>query len=283
MPSSELFPNLQLVPTAQIRFHEHAERRRTLRLVERLQQDALLRNPPIVADIGNGSYLLLDGANRVSAFRELGFSHIPVQVVDYGAGEIELKGWHHLLVDPASLDLHAAFSALPGVRLVPVPRGELQRKLEFRQVFVVWVKEDAQCWGLYPTEGKAPIEIHQRIAALNLVIACYEGKSPLERIKLADYDNLPEVVRHRAHQLVLYPLLTKEEMLLCVRDEVMLPTGITRHLIPGRALGINVDLAPLRDLKSDEEKLAWFQAHLERMEVEGRYRYYEEAVFIMNE
>lgn len=283
MPSSELFPNLQLAPTARIRFHEHPERRRTLRLVERLKHDALLRNPPIVADIGGGDFLLLDGANRVSAFRELGFTHIPVQVVDYGDSEIELKGWHHLLVDPSGLDLHTALSAIPGVRLEPVPRAQLQRRLEFRQAFVVWVREDAQCWGLVPTGGKAPIEVHQRIAVLDRVIATYEGKSPLERIKLADYDNLPEVVRNREHQLVLYPTLTKEEMLLCVRDEVMLPTGITRHLIPGRALGINVDLAPLQELTTDAEKLAWFSAHVERMEVEGRYRYYEEAVFIMNE
>ena len=109
-------PNLQLVPVAQVRFHEHPERSRTQRLVARLREEALLRNTPIVADMDNGEYLLLDGANRVSAFRELGYSHVPVQVVDYGDERVQLKGWHHLLVNGRGLELARRYRELEGVR-----------------------------------------------------------------------------------------------------------------------------------------------------------------------
>jgi hypothetical protein len=71
MALSRHLPRLELLPTESIRFHERAERGRTLKLVERIRTDAFLRNPPIVAGMGAGEYLLLDGANRVSAFREL--------------------------------------------------------------------------------------------------------------------------------------------------------------------------------------------------------------------
>ena len=134
MAASELRPELRLVPTERVRFHEHAERRRTVRLMERIRADAQLRNPPIVADLANGHYLLLDGANRVSAFLELGYSHIPVQVVDYGDAAVQLKGWHHLLLEGGTLNLRETYAALPGVVVRPVPRAQLARLLALRQV-----------------------------------------------------------------------------------------------------------------------------------------------------
>src|SRR5689334_21582170 len=107
--ATELRPSLALVPTRSVRFHEDPERRRTLRLMDRIKAEALLRNPPIVADMGDGHYLLLDGANRVSAFAELGYSHTPVQVADYGHESIQLKAWHHLILNGRALDLRKIF------------------------------------------------------------------------------------------------------------------------------------------------------------------------------
>ena len=63
----------------------------------------------------------------------------------------------------------------------------------------------------------------------------------------------------------------------------MIPTGITRHLIPGRALGLNLALDFLTALPTGEAKRAHFQQYLDRLEIEGRIRFYEESVFIMNE
>ena len=65
--------------------------------------------------------------------------------------------------------------------------------------------------------------------------------------------------------------------------EVMIPTGLTRHLIPGRALGINLDLALVTGPESPAEKEAFFQAFVDRLSMEGHIRFYEESVFIMNE
>jgi hypothetical protein len=118
---------------------------------------------------------------------------------------------------------------------------------------------------------------------LNGVISAYEGKTRLERIKLADYSNLPEVFRTIDHQLLLFPTLSKVELLKLVHDGVMIPTGITRHLIPGRALALNLDLEFLRRLSSDAEKVAHFQQFVDDLEVRGRIRFYEEPAFLMNE
>jgi hypothetical protein len=283
MAASELRPHLSLVPTGRVRFHEHPERRRTLRLVERIRGEALLRNPPIVADMGDGHYLLLDGANRVSAFAELGYSHTPVQVVDYGHESIQLKSWHHLILDGRSLGLRQVYGGLEGVLLQPVRWEQLEQLLGFRRVYAVWVDETAACWGLFPAQGGAPIDAHHRNAGLHQIVKSYEGQSQLERIKLAEYSRLSDAIRSVDHQLVLFPALTKEELLRLAAEGAMIPTGISRHLIPGRALAINLPLGFLTELADDDAKVRHFQSYVDRLEMEGRIRFYEESVFIMNE
>jgi hypothetical protein len=249
--------------------------------VRRLRQEARLRNPPIVTTLGEGAFVLLDGANRVSAFRELGWSHIPVQVIEYGRADVQLKGWHHLLVQGRSLDLQATYEDIPGVRTELITHEELPALLELRRVYAALVDDAATAWGLFPEGGT--VELTPWMQALEQVVSAYEGRSPLERIKLADYENLPDVFHHVEHQLVLFPTITKVELLDLVRDGVYIPTGITRHLIPGRALGLNLPLGFLWEMKDEEEKRSHFRHFVEDLEMAGRIRYYEESVFIMSE
>lgn len=275
-------PHLELVPTGHVRFHEHPERKRTLKLVQRLREEAFLRSPPIVARLRPDAYVLLDGANRVSAFTELGFSHVPVQVIDYGSHQVQLKGWHHLLLEGRALALRSIYERLPGVRLRRVERAELGSLLELRRVFAVLVDETAACWALFP-ETDAGFDLRTWVGVLDAVVSAYEGRTALERIKLADYDELPDVFRSIEHQLVLVPTMTKTELLRLVDEGMMMPTGLTRHLIPGRALGLNLQLAFLTQLGSAAEKERHFREFVESLEVQGRIRFYEESVFIMNE
>ena len=53
---------------------------------------------------------------------------------------------------------------------------------------------------------------------LDRIVSCYEGQSDLERIKLADFSSLPEVIRTVEHQLCLFPVLTKEELMELAQD-----------------------------------------------------------------
>ena len=62
------FPDLRIVPVSDLLLHEDVDLERVARLLDRLSADGILRNPPIVASLdGSDRYLLLDGANRVSA------------------------------------------------------------------------------------------------------------------------------------------------------------------------------------------------------------------------
>jgi hypothetical protein len=275
-------PVLRLVPMAAVRFHEHPERHRTVRLVARLGRDTVLRNPPIVAEPEPGAYVLLDGANRVSAFRDLGYQEIPVQVIDYASTAVQLKQWHHLLLAGAALDLRGAYARIAGVRFEPVPRERIASLLEQHRIYAGLVDEKGQVFGLFPASGQ-DFGLPEWMRVLDEVVSAYEGKAQLERIKWADYTDLPPVYTALEHQLVLFPVIGKQELLQIVRDGLVIPTGITRHVVPGRALALNLDLEFLHRLPTFEERSAWFDAFFEKLEVEGRIRYYEESVFLLNE
>ena len=82
---------------------------------------------------------------------------------------------------------------------------------------------------------------------------------------------------------MLVPTLSKVELMQLVHDRIMIPTGFTRHIIPGRALGLNLDLAFLTELPTAAEKMRHFQEVVDDLEMKGRIRFYEESAYIMNE
>lgn len=281
MKTNEGVPHLVLVPADQVMFHEHPERKRTLRLADRLREEGRLRNPPVVAKLDSHRWVLLDGANRVSAMKEMGLSHVPVQVIDYASSAIELSGWHHLLLESQDLDLRGEFTNLPNVHVQPLTPGERAEYLELRRGYAVLHDANGRSYGISPFEGR--VELMTWIQTLDQIVAAYEGKTRLERVKVADYENLPEAIRDVSHQLLLYPVISKVELLGLVRERMPIPTGLTRHLIPGRALGLNLDLAFLTELNTEDEKREHFRSFVDSLEMAGRIRYYEESVFILNE
>src|SRR5690606_4300916 len=60
--------------------HEATDPRRAEKLASRLEEERLIRNPPVVAAIGD-RYVVLDGATRTDALRRLGSRHAVVQDV----------------------------------------------------------------------------------------------------------------------------------------------------------------------------------------------------------
>ena len=105
MPGPEPYefalPDLRIVPIDLLQPHEREDESRTGRLSERLKRSGVLKNPPIVTESleteQGPRHVVLDGANRVSVARHLGWPHLLVQVVRYDAPGVELRTWHHVL------------------------------------------------------------------------------------------------------------------------------------------------------------------------------------------
>src|SRR3989304_9764093 len=89
-------PDLHILPADALRPHEHHEERRAGPLAEALRREGVLRNPPIVLRLSGHEerYVVLDGANRTSAFQQLGLEYVLAQVVHPGDNQVGVETWN---------------------------------------------------------------------------------------------------------------------------------------------------------------------------------------------
>ena len=83
--------------------------------------------------------------------------------------------------------------------------------------------------------------------------------------------------------LVVFPTFTKRDIVDIARAPVKLPTGITRHLIPGRALRVNIPLDVLISPGDIDQKNRWMAEEIHRRLLENRIRFYPESSFLFDE
>jgi hypothetical protein len=92
-------PKLQILPVEALWRHEWHDQQRAKPLIEKLRASGVLRNPPVVTPFedGSGRYMVLDGANRTTAFEQMGLPHCICQVVKADNPSLDLRTWNHVL------------------------------------------------------------------------------------------------------------------------------------------------------------------------------------------
>jgi hypothetical protein len=277
MTISKPFPLLRIVPLEQIRFHEAPETDRAARLVERLAEDRHLLNPPIVAPLKQAEgYLLIDGANRISAMRLLGYTCVPVQIINYDDPALRLGSWHHAVMRlpwPAWLEQ----LRVQGLTLQFVSAEEAEGALAARDACAVLLSTEQKA-AIIPASRNLRADVH----AITRLTDTYKKSHPFERV---DQTNLAELGNFYPDlaALVLFSPFEKNEVMQLVTDNLKLPTGLTRHSIPGRVLRVNIQLDVLRSDLSLEDKNEWLEAFV-RMRLQERHvRFYPESVFIFDD
>lgn len=266
-------PVLRMASVDQVRLHEEADDARVERLALRLREDGVLRNPPAAVSVSDGQFVVLDGANRTSALAVLGARVIPLQVVDYD--EVRLDVWSHFLLDGGML-----------------PPGLAARGIAVHQHTAGAVPErtSQRCF-IATADDVHAIEVGQRPAAtLSAVVETYKGTMRIYRVPgFSPGRGLREEAARLAHEygtagtLVVFPLLTKGDILAIAAGDEKLPTGITRHVIAGRALRVDVPLEILTSEGPLSAKDAWLADFVRGKLLDNRVRYYPEATFLFDE
>jgi len=82
----ETFPDLRIVPTQSLLLGEQTDSCRINPILEHLRTVGVLRDPPVVAVVGNGSsqYMILDGSECVIALSKLKVPYTLGQVIEPG-------------------------------------------------------------------------------------------------------------------------------------------------------------------------------------------------------
>jgi hypothetical protein len=220
--------------------------------------------------------VVLDGANRVNALRVLGLPHIVVQPVAYHDPQVTLSVWRHFAAEspPGALRAAAAAAGLGPLRAL---RDAADAEALLARGEGIAAILDARGAALLPRamNNVAAAEALCRLAAL------YRDGRPVHRLA----DGAPDELRiaYGAGALVLFRRFEKSELLSLVTHGGRLPAGITRHVIPGRALRLNTPLAWLGESIDLAVKQAALDSQLRQRWQANGVRYYAEPTFLFDE
>lgn len=270
--TGQALPDLRIIPRDGVHLHEEADPVRVDALTHRLRREGILRNPPAAAALPAGEFVVLDGANRTSALTRLGLAVLPLQVVDYEDPRVRLDVWRHLIVE--ALDF-AALLRDAGLRPEALSPAEAAQALDDRALAAYLLTGDRAL--------AVPRSPDRRLATiLSEVVATYKGRARIYRVPTSDVEMLAGAYGSIA-AVVVFPPLTKRDIVEIAGSPAKLPTGITRHLIPGRALRVNVPLDALSRPEDLAEKNRWLAGLVRRRLLDHSVRYYPEGAFLFDE
>ena len=274
-PASESL-SLEVAPIDQVLPHEQIDDKRVARLMERLEADGRLVNPPIVTR-WHGRYVILDGATRFTAMHRLGYPHVIVQVVDPASKTFTLHTWYHAISSERSMaELLAHLASIPGLRLAPLSTGDIPDAFHDPDTLCYFLDREGMATAAQSAPGA------DRLAVMNELVASYTHWGSVERTLLTDLGRLlgqfPQMTA-----VAVFPQFKPETVFDVASRGELLPAGLTRFVIPGRILRLNADLARLKQDEPLAAKRAWLNQYLEEKLARSRLRYYQEPVVLLDE
>lgn len=244
--------DLLLVDLECLFLHEAHDENRLLRLRERMRDEGEQRNPVIVSP-HEDRYLVLDGAHRVRALRELGSRFALVQAVD---PPDEAEGWGHLLDGVEVAELGRVEGIEASERPGQAPLAEVETP-------------DGT---LYLSARKGGLE--GQVEALWDLQSFYPRATVVRRVE-------PDggVRLGGGEVLIRYRTFTPGDLAAVVDSGTVLPAGITRFRVRERVLGVRYPLERMKggDVRTRNDELGEFIASRWN---ENRVRYYGEPVVL---
>ncbi|MGB1251515.1 MAG: NAD(P)-dependent oxidoreductase [Candidatus Promineifilaceae bacterium] len=272
-PSETL--SLDIVPIEQVMPHEEFDQKRVDKLKTSLNGEGVLKNPPLVTPWA-GKYVVLDGATRTNALRQLEYPHIAVQLV-HPDSNFTLHTWYHVISKKAGSaeKLYETLSTIDNIELRPMENDEWTTAFDSPNVICYFMAKDESLMLC------SVINLDCKPETMNDVVNAYTVWGDVERTLLTDPQRLigqfPEMTA-----LAIFPQFKPEEVFDVAKHERLLPAGLTRFVIPGRVLQLNVEMARLKSADSLSSKRAWLNNYLAEKLARSHIRYYDEPVILID-
>jgi hypothetical protein len=271
-------PNLRILPLGSLILHEDHDMQRTLPLVEKLRRVGILRNPPIVMPLADGTdrYMVLDGANRVTALTEMEFPHIVAQVVKADDPHVNLQTWNHVVWGMNTKTLMSRIRKVKGLEVVKV---NTFRSLDAPKYVPVQIRmPDGKLYLLAET----PSELAIHINTLHEIVNAYKTGASLDRTSQTLIDSFKSIYPDLT-ALIIFPNFKVKTILKLAAQKIVLPTGITRFTVSPRALHLNYPLHELSSGKPIEYKADYLKQWIEERVKNKGVRLYAEQTFLFDE
>ena len=271
-------PNLKILPLGSLILHEDHDRQRTLPLVEKLRRVGILRNPPIVMPLADGTdrYMVLDGANRVTSLTEMEFPHIVAQVVKADDPHVNLQTWNHVVWGMNTKTLMGRIRKVKGLEVIKV---NTFRSLDAPKYVPVQIRlPDGKLYLLAETPSDLAIHIN----TLHQIVNAYKTGASLDRTSQTLIDSFKSIYSDLT-ALIIFPNFKVKTILKLAAQKIVLPTGITRFTVSPRALHLNYPLHELSSGKPLEYKEDYLKQWIEERVKNKGVRLYAEQTFLFDE
>ncbi len=266
---------LHIVPTELVTPHEREDPRRVERLSASLRKEGWLKNPPLVV-AHDGRYVLLDGTTRTKALASLGYPHTLVQVVD--PARVRVSTWNHLVI---GLPIEAFWEQLQALEPLALRRldGASLAQSQHRWAGGLYLADERA----YSIELPPDAPVEEEIDLLNRLVALYTGEREIRRSLKSNPHEL--MFEHPDLTGILsFPQYTVHDIVQFGLAEFCVPPGITRCIIPGRVLRVNLDLSLLNsEVLTLEQKNARLREYIHARITRQPLRYYEEPIYILED
>lgn len=255
-------PVLRVVPLQSIRRHEEIDPLRVERLKQRIGSEGMQANPMVCVEAPEGELVLLDGATRTESLKTLGLAHAVVQIVD--AFTVDLGTWHHVVRGGEPDEIIATIEENPAIEL----SGNYGTP------------------SVHPNRGPSllvsPADGVSGNQALSALVESYTGRWEVTRTTdphreqvAASYPGWSAIIE--------FPTLTVDDVMAAAVSEDLLPAGVTRFVVPDRALRLNLALDILEKGASTSEAQRRLDEVLDKRASDGRVRRYEGSVFVLDD
>jgi len=275
---STALPHLEVLSTARLVLHEECDPRRVEKLCQRIREDGYLKHPLIVAALPETDrFVVLDGANRTMALLTMGIPHVVAQLVSYGDPGVELGTWHYVVAGMRLDEFEEALAQVNELRLHRCNLDEARAAL---------ATGDAAAY-IVSASGVRKVYSEDRsrlrdIRLLNDLVGVYKGRADIFRAS-NDVWEIQAPYYPGITALVVFPPYSPADILMLVRRGEKVPTGVTRHAIPNRALYINVPLSILSADWTLARKREWLGQWLMEQMAANAIRYYSESTFLFGQ
>jgi hypothetical protein len=190
---------------------------------------------------------------------------------------VELDTWGHLITGiPRQVFTQSLADA--GLTLEPSNRREARQRLARRDIPASITCRDGN---VFAVRGDGSLA--SETEALRRLASVYNSRSVIHRVKtdhlgdlLPYYDDVTALIR--------FPRYEPDDILRLADDGHKLPTGITRHIIRGRALRVNLPMSMLMEKKrTTEQKNLWLSDWIKQKLAGREIRFYQESTFLFDE
>ncbi len=273
--------HLEIIPIKNILVHEEFDTSRSDDLIKKFKKSNTLTDPIIVASLGNSQYLQLDGMNRLSCFKKLGIKTILCQIVDYNnQEEVKLSSWIHFF----KAKREEFFQHVRKNKNLTIQRADVEeigpryiKEKDFGRLVMIVDKKEGSF--LILTGG----DFVEKIKRLNYLVSFYQNNITREilpfdltrrnmRLFFCENPHLNFYENPQTNLMVVFPNFTPQQVIEVVRVGGLFPAGVTKHLIKGRCLDVNVPL----DLFDNSKSVAFQNKQFSKFLSGKKVRLYEE-------